>query len=126
MRISKTFTFDAAHQLPHVPEGHQCGRLHGHTYQVDIVVDGPMDEKQGWVMDFADIKAVFKPLEKQMDHHLLNDIPGLENPTAENMAIWIWERMFEKVPLLYCVKVKETPTSLVEYFGESPERENEN
>ena len=118
MRISKTFTFDAAHQLPHVPEGHQCGRLHGHTYQVDIEVDGPMDEKQGWVMDFAEIKDAFKPLEKQMDHHFLNDIPGLENPTAENMAIWIWERMIEKVPLLFCVKVKETPTSLVEYFGE--------
>ena len=90
--ITKHFDFEAAHYLPNVPEDHKCRRMHGHSYQVWIHVAGPMDADAGWVVDFGDVKDVWKPLEKRLDHHLLNEIEGLENPTAENLAAWIWQR----------------------------------
>ncbi|MEM9024138.1 MAG: 6-carboxytetrahydropterin synthase QueD, partial [Bacteroidota bacterium] len=82
LEIYKSFTFDSAHFLPHVPDGHKCKNMHGHTYQITIYVSGPADEHLGWVMDFDTIKVAWKPLEKLLDHHVLNDIEGLENPTA--------------------------------------------
>lgn len=108
-RITKEFTFDAAHWLPNVPEGHQCGRLHGHTYTVILAVEGDVDATMGWIVDFAELKGAFKPLEKMMDHHCLNDIEGLENPTAENMARWIYDRVKPELTQLADVTVKETP-----------------
>jgi len=114
-RISKEFTFDAAHWLPNVPEGHQCGRLHGHTYTVILAVEGDVDPTLGWVVDFADLKAAFKPLEAMMDHHCLNEIEGLENPTAETMARWIYDRVKPGLPQLADVTVKETPKTASTY-----------
>ena len=110
-RITKAFTFDSAHWLPNVPEGHKCGRLHGHTYTVILGVEGPVGDDTGWVVDFGEIKAAFKPLEKSMDHRCLNEIEGLENPTAEIMARWIYERLKPDLPLLADVTVKETPNT---------------
>ena len=118
MEIFKEFTFDSAHWLPHVPEDHKCRRMHGHTYIVRIYLRGELHPVLGWVTDFADIKKVWKPLEQQLDHRVLNDIPGLENPTAENLAVWIWERIKPELPLLCKVVVCENRTSGVEYFGE--------
>lgn len=92
--ITKQFTFDAAHYLPHVPEDHKCRRMHGHTYQVQLHLTGPMDNASGWIVDFGDIKQAWKPIQEQLDHRLLNEVEGLENPTAERIAAWIW-RQFE-------------------------------
>jgi 6-pyruvoyltetrahydropterin/6-carboxytetrahydropterin synthase len=117
MEIYKEFHFEAAHRLPHVPEGHKCARLHGHSFHVRLVVAGDAPEPAGWVMDFAELKARFKPIYEQLDHHYLNDIPGLENPTSENIARWIWERLKPSLPLLSQVEIRETCTSGCIYRG---------
>jgi 6-pyruvoyltetrahydropterin/6-carboxytetrahydropterin synthase len=111
MRIFKEFTIEAAHRLPNVPAGHQCGRLHEHSYRLAIQIDGPITEPQGWVIDFADLKAAFQPIHDHLDHHCLNEIEGLENPTAENLARWIWMRLEPTLPLLSQVVVHETCTA---------------
>ena len=116
MKIFKEFTFEAAHRLPRVPEGHKCARLHGHSFRVRLSVAGEPDER-GWVMDFADIKAAFAPLHARLDHHYLNDIEGLENPTSELLARWIWERLKPALPALCEVSVFETCTSGACYCG---------
>lgn len=118
MEVFKEFTFDSAHFLPHVPEGHKCKRLHGHTYKVKIVVEGPLDPLIGWVMDFAEIKRIFMPIKDRLDHRNLNEIEGLENPTAENLAIWIWDRIHPDLPLLKEIWVNENATSGCIYRGE--------
>jgi len=118
MQIFKDFSFEAAHRLPNVPEGHKCARLHGHSFRVRVVVDGPVDPRTGWVMDFADLKAVIKPLQDRLDHRYLNDIAGLENPTSEVLARWIWDAIAPQLPLLAAVQVRETCTSGCIYAGE--------
>ena len=117
MQIYKDFSIEAAHRLPNVPEGHKCARLHGHSFQVRISVEGPVGEQSGWVMDFGDIKAAFAPIYAQLDHHYLNDIEGLENPTSENLAAWIWQKLKPALPQLSSVRVKETCTSGCIYRG---------
>lgn len=116
MEIFREFTFEAAHRLPRVPEGHKCGRLHGHSYRAVIHVEGPVDEVAGWVLDFADLKTAWVPLDDQLDHRYLNDIPGLANPTSENLAAWIWDRLAGALPLS-AVTVRETCTSGCTYRG---------
>jgi 6-pyruvoyltetrahydropterin/6-carboxytetrahydropterin synthase len=117
MQIYKDFNIEAAHRLPNVPEGHKCARLHGHSFQVRISVEGPVDEQTGWIMDFGDIKAAFAPIYDQLDHHYLNDVVGLENPTSENLALWIWQKLKPALPELSCVTIKETCTSGCVYKG---------
>jgi 6-pyruvoyltetrahydropterin/6-carboxytetrahydropterin synthase len=118
MEIYKEFHFEAAHRLPNVPEGHKCARLHGHSFHVRLVARGEAPEPAGWVMDFAELKACFQPLYEQLDHHYLNDIPGLENPTSENIARWIWERLSPQLHLLSQVEIRETCTSGCIYRGD--------
>ncbi|WP_329016685.1 6-carboxytetrahydropterin synthase QueD [Micromonospora rifamycinica] len=117
MEIFREFTFEAAHRLPHVPAGHKCARLHGHSYRVQVHVEGDVDPVAGWVMDFGDLKKAFAPLRDQLDHHYLNEVPGLENPTSEMLARWIWDRLVDQVPLS-AVMVRETCTSGCVYRGE--------
>jgi 6-pyruvoyltetrahydropterin/6-carboxytetrahydropterin synthase len=117
MEIFSEVTFEAAHRLPHVPEGHKCARLHGHSYRVEIHVSGELDPEAGWVMDFADVKAAFRPLHDQLDHRYLNEVPGLDNPTSENLARWIWARLAGALPLS-AVVVRETCTSGCVYRGD--------
>jgi 6-pyruvoyltetrahydropterin/6-carboxytetrahydropterin synthase len=117
MQIYKDFSIEAAHRLPNVPEGHKCARLHGHSFQVRISVEGPVGEQTGWIMDFGDIKAAFAPIYDQLDHHYLNDVEGLENPTSENLALWIWQKLKPALPELYSVTIKETCTSGCVYKG---------
>jgi 6-pyruvoyltetrahydropterin/6-carboxytetrahydropterin synthase len=112
--IFREFTFEAAHRLPNVPEGHKCARLHGHSYRVAIGLEGPIDPEFGWVQDFGDIKAAWRPLEDMLDHHYLNEIPGLDNPTSELLAEWIWARISPSLPMLSLVRVQETCTSACE------------
>jgi 6-pyruvoyltetrahydropterin/6-carboxytetrahydropterin synthase len=111
MEIFKEFTFEAAHLLPNVPPGHKCGRLHGHSYTVAIYLRGEIGETTGWIMDFGDLKTHFRPIYDQLDHYYLNDIEGLENPTSENIARWIWQKLKPTLPLLSRVEVRETCTS---------------
>jgi 6-pyruvoyltetrahydropterin/6-carboxytetrahydropterin synthase len=117
MELFKEFTIEAAHKLPHVPSGHKCGRLHGHSFRIEIHVEGPVNRELGWVLDFADIKSGFRDIEEQIDHHYLNEIPGLENPTSENLARWIWQRMKITLPSLSKVVVRETCTTGCIYSG---------
>ena len=117
MEIFKEFTFEAAHRLPYVPAGHKCARLHGHSYRVEVRVAGPVSEWVGWVMDFGDIKAAWEPLDDQLDHRYLNEVVGLDNPTSENLARWIWDRLTPALPLS-AVTVRETCTSGCTYRGE--------
>ena len=104
--IFKEFTFEAAHRLPNVPAGHKCERLHGHSFRVEVHVTGDDTGPSGWVIDFADIAAAWKPLHDVLDHHYLNEVDGLANPTSETLARWVWARL--KLPGLSRVVVRET------------------
>lgn len=115
--LFKEFQFEAAHHLPSVPAGHKCGRLHGHSFLVRLEITGEVDAHTGWVMDFAELKAAFKPLYERLDHHYLNEIAGLENPTSEVLAKWIWDRMKPQLPELSAVMIKETCTAGCVYKG---------
>ena len=117
VNIFKKFSIEAAHRLPNLPEDHKCSRLHGHSFQIEIHVEGEIEKDSGWVMDFADISRVFKPIFTQLDHHYLNDIEGLENPTSENLAVWIYHKLEDELPLLESVTVYETCTSGCTYRG---------
>ena len=119
VELRKRFQFEAAHRLPHLPETHKCWRLHGHSFVVEIAVAGACDERLGWLVDYAELKAAFSPLWEQLDHRYLNEVPGLENPTSENIARWIWERLKPRLPLLTEVVVAETCTARCVYRGES-------
>jgi len=121
MEIFKEFSFEAAHRLPNVPPGHKCARLHGHSFRVEVAVRGPVGRDSGWVMDFADLTAAFRPLHDQLDHYYLNEVAGLENPTSEVLARWIWRRLRPALPGLARVVVRETCTSGCVYAGEDEE-----
>lgn len=117
MKITQSFTFEAAHRLPNVPATHRCYRMHGHSYRVDLCLQGEVDAHTGFVIDFFDVEAVFDPILKRLDHYCLNDIEGLENPTAENIAIWIWDKTRPMLPQLCLVRVYETPHCWADYEG---------
>jgi 6-pyruvoyltetrahydropterin/6-carboxytetrahydropterin synthase len=117
--IFTEFTFEAAHRLPNVPPGHKCARLHGHSFHARVTVRGTVQPSSGWVMDFADIKAAIRPLREQLDHHYLNEIEGLENPTSEILARWLWDRLRPALDGLVEVQVRETCTTGCIYRGEN-------
>lgn len=118
IEVVKDFHFEAAHYLPNVPEGHKCRRMHGHSFRGEVAVRGNVDPKLGWVVDFADLKRAVDPIVRQLDHYLLNEIEGLENPTSEQLAIWIWRRLAPDVPALHRVTIEETCSSRCHYFGD--------
>ena len=117
MDVFREFQIEAAHRLPHVPEGHKCARLHGHSFRIEVHVSGELAEPEGWVMDFADLRRAFEPLFEQLDHRCLNDVAGLENPTSENLACWIWQRLRPALPGLSKIVVRETCTAGCIYTG---------
>ena len=108
MELYADFRFEAAHRLPNVPEGHKCARLHGHSYFVRLTIDGTVNPETGWVIDFDDIASAFNPLLAQLDHYYLNEVEGLENPTSENLAVWIWQRLKPQLAMLMAVEIRET------------------
>jgi 6-pyruvoyltetrahydropterin/6-carboxytetrahydropterin synthase len=120
MELRKTFQFEAAHYLPNLPDTHKCRRLHGHSFKAEIAVSGELDPHLGWVMDYAGITEAFKPIWEQLDHRYLNEIPGLENATSENIALWIWKQLKPRLPQLVEVVVAETCTARCIFRG-SPE-----
>jgi 6-pyruvoyltetrahydropterin/6-carboxytetrahydropterin synthase len=122
VEIFKIFGFEAAHYLPNLPESHKCRRMHGHSFRVEVYVAGEVNEEAGWVMDFADIKESFKVIEERLDHRLLNEIEGLENPTSENLARWIWRHLKPKLQGLTRLVVRETCTAGCVYRGSENEQ----
>lgn len=117
VELVKDFRFEAAHYLPNVPEDHKCRRMHGHSFRGEIAVRGPIDPKTGWLLDFADLKREIDKVVTRLDHYLLNDVEGLDNPTSEAVAIWIWKRLAPTVPQLVRITIEETCTTRCHYFG---------
>jgi 6-pyruvoyltetrahydropterin/6-carboxytetrahydropterin synthase len=104
MRVFIEDSFDSAHWLPNVPDRHKCKRLHGHTYRIRIEIEGPVDQNSGWIIDYAEIKAFWEPLKSILDHHCLNEIAGLQNPTNENNVDWVRAR----IPGISRLEIRET------------------
>lgn len=119
LKLSKTFHFEAAHSLPTFPNGHKCRRLHGHSFRFDVNVVGDVDPVKGFLIDYGDIKTIVDPIVKELDHYYLNDIAGLDNPTSEMIAVWLFNRIHPALPLLASITVYETCTSRCEYEGEA-------
>ena len=117
VRLIKEFDFEAAHFLPTFPEGHKCRRLHGHSFRVEVIVEGDIDPAEGYLVDYGVLKQAITPVRERLDHYLLNDIEGLENPTSEMIAVWLWEQLRPAIPLLSEIVVHETCTSRCQYFG---------
>jgi 6-pyruvoyltetrahydropterin/6-carboxytetrahydropterin synthase len=117
VRLTKDFTFEAAQTLPNVPPGHKCNRMHGHSFKVEISVEGETDLSTGWFYDHAAISRAMNPLLELLDHGYLNEIPGLENPTIENMCRWLWERLEPLLPGLAEIVLHETPSARCSYRG---------
>lgn len=120
MEIFKEFRIEAAHRLPNVPEGHKCSRLHGHSFRIVVTVSGEPGAESGWIMDFADIATAFQPLHERLDHNYLNEVEGLENPTSEVLARWVWDELAPRLRGLSQVEVRETCTSGCRYNGPQP------
>lgn len=118
MDIFRVFQVEAAHFLPNVPEDHKCRRMHGHSFRIEVHVSGQPGDDSGWVMDFADLRRAFQPLFDTLDHRCLNDIEGLENPTSEVLAQWIWQRLSPALPGLSKVVVQETCNAGCIYSGD--------
>ena len=118
MEIYNVYHIEAARRLPNLPESHPCSRVHGHSFRIEIRVSGPVDPVTGWVMDFADFDAAVAPIKAQLDHRYLNDIAGLENPTSERLAQWLWQKLKPALPGLSRIKVEETHQSGCEYAGD--------
>lgn len=124
VELTKTFRFEAAHHLPQLPPEHKCHRVHGHGYEIAVTVRGAVDPQTGWFLDFGELGAAVKPLVRELDHQLLNDLPGLANPTAEALALWLWERLEGRLPGLHEIEVRETDSASCRYRGElAPERD---
>jgi 6-pyruvoyltetrahydropterin/6-carboxytetrahydropterin synthase len=117
IRLTKQFHFEAAHDLPTFPPDHKCRRLHGHSFRFDVIVEGEVDPAKGYLIDYGDITRAAEPLVRRLDHHYLNEIEGLGNPTSEMIAKWIWDRLKLELPELTAVVVYETCTSSCEYRG---------
>ncbi|APR99307.1 6-carboxytetrahydropterin synthase QueD [Pajaroellobacter abortibovis] len=119
MQLVHEFRFEAAHRLPCVPAGHKCARLHGHSFRIEVAVQGPVDENTGWLIDFEQIHQAWEPLQEMLDHHYLNEIDGLQNPTSEMLARWIWDRLYPTLPILTQITVFETCNARCEYRREN-------
>jgi len=117
VRLVHEFRFEAAHRLPHVPAGHKCARLHGHSFRVELAIEGPVNPKTGWFMDFGDLYRIWEPIHDVLDHHYLNEVPGLENPTSEVLSRWIWDKLRPALPSLHRVTLFETCEARCEYEG---------
>ncbi len=117
VELEVDFRFEAAHHLPNVPEGHKCRRLHGHSFHCTVHISGEVDPTLGWLMDYSEVRAVIEPVRLQLDHYYLNEVEGLENPTSERVARWLWDRLWAGLPRLTAVTVRETCTARCTYRG---------
>jgi queuosine biosynthesis protein QueD len=118
LELFREFTFESARKLTRLPENHKCSRVHGHTFRVIIHVAGDIDADTGWLMDFSELDSKINQIREQLDHGFLNDIPGLENPTTENIARWIWNTLKPGLVCLSRVVIQENPFSGCIYTGD--------
>src|SRR5215211_6335876 len=118
VRLTKDFLFESAQTLPCAPEGHKCRQMHGHSFKVEISVEGEVDPATGWFYDHAEIGRAMKAIVEMLDHAYLNEVPGLGNPTIENMAGWFWQRLAPQLPGLCEIVIHETPSARCSYRGE--------
>jgi 6-pyruvoyltetrahydropterin/6-carboxytetrahydropterin synthase len=118
VRLIKEYRFEAAHRLPRVPQGHKCARLHGHSFKIELAIAGPVDPKTGWFIDYGEIDGLWQPIHDRLDHNYLNEVEGLDNPTSEVLARWLWDRLKPALPALERVIVHETCDARCEYEGE--------
>jgi 6-pyruvoyltetrahydropterin/6-carboxytetrahydropterin synthase len=118
VRLIKELRFEAAHRLPNVPAGHKCARLHGHSFKVELAMRGPVDERTGWFIDYGEVDRRWQPVFDVLDHNYLNEVPGLENPTSENLARWLWQKLKPALPELERVILHETCDARCEYEGD--------
>jgi 6-pyruvoyltetrahydropterin/6-carboxytetrahydropterin synthase len=118
VELRKEYRFEAAHYLPKVPPGHKCARMHGHSYRVELALEGPVDPATGWLIDFAAIDDIWAPLHHAFDHHVLNEVPGLENSTCENLAAFVWRALKPRLSELRAVTIWETSDACCVYRGD--------
>jgi 6-pyruvoyltetrahydropterin/6-carboxytetrahydropterin synthase len=118
VELKKEYRFEAAHRLPKVPPGHKCSRMHGHSYRIELHARGPVNPETGWLVDFAELDDAWQPLHDKLDHHVLNDVPGLENSTCEVLAAYVWRELRPRIPHLSAVTVWETADASCTYRGE--------
>ena len=117
VRLTRELRFEAAHRLPRVPAGHKCARLHGHSFKIELAIEGAVNPETGWLIDYDQIDEAWKPLGAVLDHNYLNDVPGLDNPTSENLAFWLWQKLKGPLPELTRVTVHETCDARCDYEG---------
>jgi 6-pyruvoyltetrahydropterin/6-carboxytetrahydropterin synthase len=118
VELTREYTFEAAHRLPMVPPEHKCSRMHGHSFRIEVVVAGEIDPRMGWLVDYGEITSIVEPiLRRELDHRALNDVPGLENPTSENLSVWLWNRLVPLLPGLATITVAETCAARCTYRG---------
>lgn len=113
--LKQHFQIESARFLPHLPKEHPCSRMHGHSFKIILTLVGDVDPKIGWVIDYNDIQAAMKPFLEKIDHRVLNEVEGLENPTSELLAVWIYERARKVLPQLTRVTIAETPLTECSY-----------
>jgi 6-pyruvoyltetrahydropterin/6-carboxytetrahydropterin synthase len=118
VRLVHDFRFEAAHLLPRVPTGHKCSRLHGHSFKIEVAVRGLVNEETGWFLDYQHLYDAWAPLQEALDHRYLNEVAGLENPTSENLARWVWDQLKPALPSLDQITVFETCDARCEYRGD--------
>ena len=117
MIIYKKFNIESARSIPNLPKTHPCHHIHGHSFKIIISVQGDVNEQNGFVVDFQDIDDAFDPLKKELDHSYLNDIEDLQNPTSENICIWIWNKIQSSLPNIYKIEIRETDSTGCIYKG---------
>ncbi len=116
--LFREFTLEAGRQLPNLPAGHPCSRMHGHTFRIQVFIGGEIQPRSGWIMDFAELDTKIHAIREILDHQVLNGIPGLENPTTELLAQWIWQRLKPELPGLTRIVIQENPYSGCIYTGD--------
>lgn len=116
-RLTKLFTFEAAQTIPHLNPDHKCTRMHGHSFKIEISIQGEVNPHVGWIYDHANITQAMTPLLKLVDHAYLNEVEGLENPTIENICAWFWKKLSSPLPGLFEIVLHETPTARCSYRG---------
>jgi len=119
MKIYRTYTLHSARFIPTLDSSHPCSKMHGHTFKIIIELNGPINNKTGFVMDFYDLDDIVQnKIIKKIDHQILNDIEGLKNPSSEHLSIWVWKNLIDSVPLLSQVIISEEHGTGVKYTGE--------
>ena len=113
--LKQQFRIESARFLPNLPKSHPCSKIHGHSFKIILKLVGPLDPKIGWVLDYQKISETMAPLLLRLDHQILNEVEGLENPTSELLAKWIYDQTLRIIPILKTVTIMETESTECTY-----------